>query len=84
MSRFLLTTLGSLGDLHPSIAVARSLIARGQQVVLATSAEYRELIEEAGVEFPAPVRPGFSELGDYQSLVAKAFDVQSRTGISDP
>lgn len=75
MSRFLLTTLGSLGDLYPYIAVARSLIGRGQQAVLATSEEYRVAVEEAGVEF-APVRPGFAELGEYQELVKKAFDVR--------
>ena len=75
MSRFLLTTLGSLGDLHPYIAVGRSLIARGQQAVLATSEEYRELIVGAGVSF-SPVRPGFAELGDYQALVTKAFDIR--------
>jgi UDP:flavonoid glycosyltransferase YjiC (YdhE family) len=75
MSRFLLTTLGSLGDLYPYIAVARSLIGRGQQAVLATAEEYRTAVEEAGVEF-APVRPGFAELGEYQELVKKAFDVR--------
>ncbi len=48
MTRFLLTTLGSLGDLHPFIAVGRSLIARGQHAVLAASEEYRGLIVGAG------------------------------------
>ncbi len=75
MSRFLLTTLGSLGDLHPYIAVAASLIDRGHQAVLAVAGEYREAVEGAGIEF-APVRPGFAELGDYRSLVAKSFDVR--------
>lgn len=75
MSRILLTTLGSLGDLHPYIAVARSLIGRGHGAVLAAAGEYREAVEAAGVEF-APVRPGFVELGDYQALVARAFDVR--------
>ena len=55
--------------------MARSLIEHGQQAVLATSPEYRQVIEEAGIEF-APVRPGFAELGDYRSLVIKAFDVR--------
>lgn len=75
MSRFLLTTLGSLGDLHPYIAVAASLIRRGHQAVLAAAGEYREAVEGAGIEF-APVRPGFAELGDYRSLVARSFDVR--------
>lgn len=75
MSRILLTTLGSLGDLHPYIAVARSLIGCGRRAVLAVAGEYREAVEGAGVEF-APVRPGFAELGDYRALVARAFDVR--------
>lgn len=75
MSRFLLTAQGSLGDLHPYIAVARSLINHGQKAVLATAEEYREPVEGAGVGF-APVRPGFAEMGDYQTLVTRAFDVR--------
>lgn len=56
MSRIVLTTLGSLGDLHPSIAIALGLKARGHQPVLATSACYRAKIEALGLEF-RPVRP---------------------------
>ncbi len=43
--------------------------------MLAAAGEYREAVEGAGIEF-APVRPGFAGLGDYGSLVAKAFDVR--------
>jgi UDP:flavonoid glycosyltransferase YjiC (YdhE family) len=74
MSRFLFSTLGSLGDLHPYIAVARALISQGHEAVIATAEDYRDVIEGAGVEF-APVRPGMTELGDYQTLVRKTFDV---------
>jgi len=74
MSRFLFSTLGSLGDLHPYIAVAQTLISRGHEAVIATAEDYRPTIEGAGVEF-APVRPGMTELGDYQTLVKKTFDV---------
>ena len=48
MSRILLATLGSLGDLHPYIAVGTALRARGQHVRLATSIDYRSRVEAAG------------------------------------
>jgi UDP:flavonoid glycosyltransferase YjiC (YdhE family) len=74
MARFVLTTLGSLGDLYPIIGVARALAALNQQAVVAAAPEYREAVEDAGVGF-APVRPGFAELGDYRTIVEKAFDI---------
>lgn len=73
MSRFLFSTLGSLGDLHPYIAVARSLISQGHEALIATAEDYRPPIEGAGVEF-APVHPGMAEQGDYHTLVKKVFD----------
>ena len=74
MSRFLFGTVGSLGDLHPYIAVARALIKRGHQAVIATAKDYRADVEGAGVEF-APTRPSMAEFGDYRSLATKLFDV---------
>ena len=74
MSRFLFATVGSLGDLHPYIAVARALIKRGHKAVIATAEDYRADVEGAGVEF-AQVRPSMAEFGDYQSLAKKLFDV---------
>ena len=38
--RIVLTTFGSLGDLHPYIAVALGLQARGHEAVIATSGAY--------------------------------------------
>ena len=75
MSRFLFTTFGSLGDLHPYIAVARSLVERGHKAVLATTEEYRLAVEGAGVEFVA-IRPSMAELGDHQTMITKLFDVR--------
>lgn len=73
MSRFLLATVGSLGDLHPYIAVARSLVARGHQAVIATAEDSRPHVEGAGLEF-APVRPNLSDVGEYRALIEKVFD----------
>ena len=81
MSRFLFSTLGSLGDVHPYIAVARALIAQGHQAVIATSEDHRTVIEGAGVEFGA-MRPGMAQQADYQTLVARLFDVGAGPNIS--
>ncbi len=54
--RIVLTTFGSLGDLHPYIAIALGLQARGHEAVIATSGYYRQKIEALGIGFRA-VRP---------------------------
>jgi len=61
--RILLATLGSLGDLHPYLALARELKARGHSPVVATSATYREKVEADGITF-APLRPDEADFGD--------------------
>jgi len=73
VSCFLFATAGSLGDLHPYIAVARALVERGHRAVIATFEDYRANVEGAEVEF-APVRPSLSELGDHAALLTKLFD----------
>ena len=60
MPRIVLAPVGSLGDLHPSLALARELSRRGHVVIVATHPGYRARVEAAGVGF-APVRP---DLGD--------------------
>src|SRR4051794_24528382 len=75
--RILLATFGSLGDLHPFLAVALGLKARGHRPVLATQAEHRTKVEAAGVEF-APVRPGMADLGDRDEVMRRVMDL--RTG----
>ncbi|HYY43087.1 MAG TPA: glycosyltransferase, partial [Pyrinomonadaceae bacterium] len=56
MKRIILSTFGSFGDLHPYIAIALELQARGHAPVLATSAAYREKLDALGLEL-YPVRP---------------------------
>ena len=73
MSRILLATLGSLGDLHPYIAVGTELLARGQHVRLATSIDYRARVEAAGLEF-APLAPSIAELGEPEQVARQFFD----------
>ena len=73
MARIVLNTFGSLGDLHPYLAIAIALRRRGHTAVVATSAVYRKKVEAEGVEF-APVRPDVGELVDKPEFTAKLWD----------
>ena len=48
--------MGSLGDLHPMMALGLELRCRGHSVVINTWQGYREKIVDNGLEF-APLRP---------------------------
>jgi UDP:flavonoid glycosyltransferase YjiC (YdhE family) len=72
VSRFLFSTAGSLGDLHPYIAVGRALIARGHEAVIGAAEDYRGAVESAGVEFAA-VGPSLAVFGGYERLVPQIF-----------
>lgn len=70
--RIVFSTFGSLGDLHPYLAIALELKAMGHLPVLATSAFYREKVEDLGLEFAA-VRPDVTDFHDDQGkLMAEA------------
>jgi MGT family glycosyltransferase len=56
MKRIVLTVFGSLGDLHPYLAIARGLKQRGHRPVLATCGVYYRNVLAAGIEF-ARLRP---------------------------
>jgi rhamnosyltransferase subunit B len=58
--RIVLNTWGSFGDVHPYLAIAVELRARGHRPVIATMEVYREKIEAAGLEL-APVRPNIPQ-----------------------
>ncbi|MGF1494235.1 MAG: glycosyltransferase [Microcoleaceae cyanobacterium] len=60
MSRITLTTWGSLGDLHPFIALGLGLRDRGHDIVLATTEAYRTKVESLGLEFHR-IRPNLPE-----------------------
>jgi rhamnosyltransferase subunit B len=54
--RIVLTAFGSYGDIHPYMAIATELRARGHHPVIATSELYREKLETGGFDF-LPVSP---------------------------
>ncbi|WP_417397106.1 glycosyltransferase [Gimesia chilikensis] len=63
MSRIVLTTWGSLGDLHPFLAIALELKSRGHDVIVATCPGYRHQVESLKLGFH-PVRPDCDWLND--------------------
>jgi rhamnosyltransferase subunit B len=75
LSRIVLSTFGSLGDLHPYLALGAELRARGHGVVLATHALYGDLAASAGLEF-APVRPDLAALEDRDEVFRRAMDLR--------
>ena len=77
MSRIVLTTIGSLGDLHPKIAIALELRKRGHDVVFATHKEYQHKIEALGFEFHQ-MRPDNTALNDPQEM-ARMMDLKTGT-----
>jgi rhamnosyltransferase subunit B len=70
MSRIILNTFGSFGDIHPYLAVAIALKRRGHTPVLATSEVYRAKVEAQGIAF-APVRPDVGELLNNTAFIEK-------------
>ncbi|MEO5858116.1 MAG: nucleotide disphospho-sugar-binding domain-containing protein [Pyrinomonadaceae bacterium] len=51
MSKIVLATFGSLGDLHPMIALGLELKGRGHHIKFASMEFYREKIESIGFEY---------------------------------
>ncbi|MGA3047395.1 MAG: glycosyltransferase [Terracidiphilus sp.] len=56
--QILIATIGSLGDLHPCIALALELKRRGHRVTIASTEYYRAKIESLGIAFH-PIRPNW-------------------------
>jgi rhamnosyltransferase subunit B len=80
MARILLVTFGSLGDLHPYIAMGVALQARGHVARVATCNDYRDAVTAAGLEF-APVAPTLADLGTPQQLARRLADPLRATRI---
>jgi len=61
MAEVVLTTLGTWGDVFPTIGVAKHLIGAGRSVRIAAPAQYRALIEAEHVPFSPLGPPQFSD-----------------------
>jgi rhamnosyltransferase subunit B len=68
----LFSTFGSLGDVFPYLAIGKRLQARGHRVAIASSANYRQLIEQNGFRFHSMAPhydfsdPGFQKLAQHE------------------
>ena len=74
MSRIVLATIGSLGDLHPMLALALELKQRGHQVTIASTGHYRPKVEGLGLGFHS-LRPDWDPTD--QELIAQCEDLKS-------
>lgn len=77
--RILLSTFGSFGDIHPYIAIALELKARGHSAVIATSEVYREKMDALGLEF-RPIRPDMPSYDEPEELAKLATDLMAPRG----
>jgi rhamnosyltransferase subunit B len=68
--RIVFAPWGSLGDLHPYLAVALEMQRRGHDVLLATSEIYREKVQEEGIAFHG-IRPDMQPFIHDPERVAK-------------
>jgi rhamnosyltransferase subunit B len=66
---FILTPVGSSGDVHPYVGIGRALRARGHEVTLITSEPFRDVSERAGLTFvPTHSSAEFDELSKHPDL----------------
>ena len=74
MAKIVLSTLGSLGDLHPMIALAIELRDRGHNAVINTLTGYKDTIEGLGLGF-APLRPEIEDVDE--ALIKRLVDMHT-------
>lgn len=77
MAKIVLATFGSLGDLHPMLALAIELQRRGHKIVINTLEVYREKIDALGFEF-FPMRPDLNPEDD-RELAREIMDAKTGT-----
>ncbi|MBY0312021.1 MAG: glycosyltransferase [Phycisphaerales bacterium] len=67
---FLLSTLGSAGDVHPYVAIALALQRRGHHVVVMTNPYFQDRIAAAGLGFwPVGTRDEYLQMVTHPDLV---------------
>ena len=72
--RILLASIGSLGDLHPMLALGLELRHRGHRVTVASTPWYSERVRRAGLEF-RPLRPDWDPTD--RELIAQCEDLKT-------
>ena len=79
--KIVLSTFGSFGDVHPYIAIALELKARGHSPVIATSEVYREKMDALALDLH-PVRPdvpSYDEPEELSRLVTELMEARGGT-----
>ena len=75
--RVIVTAVGSLGDLHPHLAIALGMKARGHDAIVATSECYRQKVLALGLGF-RPLRPDSEVVGN-PDLMRRYMDLRRGT-----
>ncbi len=75
--RVVITTFGSLGDLHPFLSLAVAVKRRGGVPVMATSEMYRERVVGQGIEFFSVPRPHFEGMEQDPGIYRRAMDLKT-------
>ncbi len=71
----LFSTFGSLGDLHPYLAIAFEAQKRGHHPIIATAPKYQAKIEALGIEFRA-VRPDLPPESEFGAMAKRVMDLK--------
>ena len=76
--RIVISTFGSFGDIHPYVAIALELKARGHAPVIATSEIYREKMDAIGIELQPipPDMPSYDQPDKVAELIEGAMDAR--------
>jgi rhamnosyltransferase subunit B len=81
--KFLLTTWGSDGDLHPLLALGQEMLRRGHEVTLAGNPHWREMVEQSCITF-IPMGPRQSSdmvFGHPEVISSKKFGLASLSSL---
>jgi UDP:flavonoid glycosyltransferase YjiC (YdhE family) len=69
MSRFVITALGSYGDVHPMVGLGSALAARGHQVKIITNPYFEDVVQSVGLEIaPLGSREEYMRLSQHPDL----------------
>jgi rhamnosyltransferase subunit B len=74
MAKIVLSTFGSLGDIHPKVALGLELRTRGHKVIFNVMEAYREKFEMLGFEI-SPLRPDLDP--EDRELVRRLMDIKT-------
>ena len=69
MTQFIISAIGSYGDVHPMVGLGAALAGRGHRVKLITNPYFADLVARAGLELlPIGTREQYIELTQHPDL----------------